>query len=123
MSKAKSFPTEIFLDNDFFLEVSELSKRSVTNGEVEIQTGWVDLTMYLAATDQEDAVALHGSLSQIMVEDGAVLGTYRGAFAGSNLTAQLSSTYPDGTTIHLHVEKGALYHVSEPMIVRHRRPA
>jgi hypothetical protein len=116
--------TEIYLDNDFYIEVGPVVGLKVSDGSEEVMTGWADLTARLCLTDDWDETAIDPDVEVILVEasvtppaEGDAI--YRGAIEGEQVSAHLAA-YLD-TTVYLHILKDQDYHTVHPLLVREAR--
>jgi hypothetical protein len=111
---------EIYLDNDYYIEVGPIIGLSTTTGAEVLMAGWTDVKAKLCVSADWDDTGIDPSLVVTLDEEiisMAGTGVYRGSFEGSNLSSHLDPTYLD-VVIYLHLYRAQDYHVVSPVTVR-----
>lgn len=113
---------EIYLDNDYYIEVGPIVGLSTTDGSEVLMDGWTDVKAKICTTDEWDATPIDASLEVVLAEEIVSLagtGVYRGSFEGSSLSTELEP-FVD-LVVYLHLSRQQDYHVVSPITVRRSR--
>lgn len=111
---------DVYLDNDFDVEIGPLARKNLTTGVDGVATGLV-FRSFISSSQLHTATPVHADLDLTLAERGS-LGIYYGTFEGPDMSEHLAAFV--GQVYFRHVVNSAIdYHTVLALKIRDPRPA